>query len=150
MGGGTRSNVVPEKAWARVDVRVPNAEEAARIQARMESLEPHSADGLVEVSGGVNRPPMVRTPEIVALYRRAEALAAGLPVLGEPRDGTAERIVHGDTGFYCVDFDAYLYALKLLKRKEQYRREMGRNAKEWAAENLDPRRWADVVAEAVA
>jgi glutamate carboxypeptidase len=30
----------------------------------------------VEVSGGVNRPPMVRTPEIAALYAKAEALAA--------------------------------------------------------------------------
>lgn len=80
----------------------------------------------------------------------AEALAAGLPILSEPRDGTADRIVHGDTGFYCVDFDAYVYALKLLMRKEKYRQEMSREAKEWAKENLDPKRWADVLAEVFA
>jgi glutamate carboxypeptidase len=76
VGGGRRSNVVPDQAWARVDVRVMNAEEAAKIEAKMQSLRPRLKGTTVEVSGGVNRPPMVRTPEIVALYTKAEALAA--------------------------------------------------------------------------
>jgi len=76
VGGGTRSNVVPAEAWAQVDVRVMNAEEAARIEARMRDLKPRLRGTTVEVSGGVGRPPMVRTPEIVALYNKAAALAA--------------------------------------------------------------------------
>lgn len=76
VSGGTRTNVVPARAEARVDVRVMNAEEAARIQVKMQSLKPHLNGTTVEVSGGVNRPPMVRTPEIAALYAKAEALAA--------------------------------------------------------------------------
>ena len=75
----------------------------------------------------------------------AEALAAGLPVLSEPRDGTADRIVHGDTGFYCCDYDAYVYAIKAFNRKEDMRFAMGYEAKEWAKKNLDPRQWIDVL-----
>ena len=76
VGGGTRSNVVPAEAWARVDMRVMSAEEAARIDARMQGLKPRLAGTTVTVSGGMNRPPMVRTPEIAALYATAEAIAA--------------------------------------------------------------------------
>lgn len=75
----------------------------------------------------------------------AEALAAGLPVLGEPRDGVKDRIVHGNTGFYCVDYDGFLYSVKLLKRKEKLRFDMGKEAKRWAKENLNPERWVDVI-----
>lgn len=75
----------------------------------------------------------------------AEALAAGLPILGEPRDGVKDRIVHGVTGFYCIDYDSFLYSLKLLKRKENFRFDMGTEAKKWAKVNLDPRKWVDVI-----
>ena len=76
-----------------------------------------------------------------------EALAAGLPVLGEPRDGPMDRIRHGDTGFYCADYDMYLWALKALRRKEDLRYDMGFRAKEWAKVNLDPRLWIDAIEE---
>lgn len=74
-----------------------------------------------------------------------EALAAGLPVLSEPRDGTYDRIIHGDTGFYCIDYDGFVYALKLLQRKENYRQKMGQFAKDWAKINLDPRSWVNII-----
>jgi glutamate carboxypeptidase len=76
--GGTRSNVVPEQAWAEVDYRVMNMAEAARIDAFMRGLKPQRDGIRIEVSGGLNRPPMVRTPAAVALYTRAEAVAAEL------------------------------------------------------------------------
>jgi glycosyltransferase involved in cell wall biosynthesis len=77
----------------------------------------------------------------------AEALAVGLPVLTEPRDGTKDRVVHGDTGFYAVHYDEFLLHLKTLQRKEKYRYRMGMFAKDWARQNLDPRRWIDVLEE---
>ncbi|MFZ5915883.1 MAG: M20 family metallopeptidase [Chloroflexota bacterium] len=80
VGGGTRSNVVPAEAWAQVDVRVMNLPEAARIEARMQALKPQLKGATVQVSGGINRPPMVRTPEIAALYARAEGLAAEMGI----------------------------------------------------------------------
>lgn len=75
----------------------------------------------------------------------AEALAAGLPAISEPRDGTKDRIQHGDTGFYVCDYDQLLLTLKTLHRKEDLRLEMGTTAKEWAKKNLDPRRWVDTL-----
>ena len=70
-----------------------------------------------------------------------EALAAGLPVITEPRDGTKDRVQHGETGFHCVDYDGYQYALKTLRRKEEYRQKMGENARRWARKHLDPVLW---------
>jgi len=75
----------------------------------------------------------------------AEALAAGLPVLTEPRDGTKDRVIHGDTGFYCIDFDSFKLALKTLQRKENARRQMGMFAKDWANINLNPIRWVELI-----
>jgi len=77
----------------------------------------------------------------------AEALAAGLPVLSEPRDGTKDRMDFGNIGFHCVDYDGFLYAIKLLQRKEGYRHHMGMRAKDWARQNLDPRKWVEVIEE---
>lgn len=82
IGGGTRSNVVPERAWAEVDVRVTDAAGAARVEAALRGLKPRHPGATIEVSGSMNRPPMVRTPATVALYARAKAIAAelGFPV----------------------------------------------------------------------
>ena len=77
----------------------------------------------------------------------AEALAAGLPVVTEPRDGTKDRVEHGDTGFYFTDYDGAVYALKALSRKEKLWRAMSQNAKDWARKNLDPRRWVSLIEE---
>ena len=77
----------------------------------------------------------------------AEALAAGLPVLGEPRDGTKDRIQHGDTGFYCCHYDELELHLGTLLRKEGLRQAMGLEAKRWAERNLNPKAWASVIEE---
>lgn len=77
----------------------------------------------------------------------AEALAAGLPVLSEPRDGTKDRIVHGVTGFYCCHYDEFLLNVKTLRRKVDLCYTMGAAAKEWARRNLDPQKWAEVIGE---
>lgn len=90
VGGGTRSNVVPEQAWAEIDVRVMGPAEEARIDAALHGLKPHLAGAQLELSGGMNRPPMVRTPAIMALYNRAEAIAAELGIaLSETGTGGA-------------------------------------------------------------
>lgn len=77
-GGGTRSNVVPAQAWAEVDFRVMKQAEAERIDCSMRNLTPRLPGAAIEVSGGLNRPPMVRTPAIVARFEAAAAIAAEL------------------------------------------------------------------------
>lgn len=75
----------------------------------------------------------------------AEAMAAGLPVIAEDRDGWADRIDNGDTGFLCVHSQEYLLKIKLLAENEPYRYAMATAAREYAQKNLDPRRWVDLL-----
>ena len=77
IGGGTRPNVVPEQAWAEVDVRFFTRAELDRIERALRELRaPNGAR--FEVSGGVNRWPLERTEPVVRLYRQARELAAEL------------------------------------------------------------------------
>jgi glutamate carboxypeptidase len=76
--GGSRSNVVADSAAMDVDVRVPTIADAALIAAAVTGLVPRDPRVEVTVRGGVNRPPMERTPEVEALYRRALGLAQSM------------------------------------------------------------------------
>lgn len=76
--GGTASNVIPAEATARVDLRYWEPEEGARIEAAIKGLTPVLAEAKLEITGGINRPPMKRTAEIAALYEHARGLAGEL------------------------------------------------------------------------
>jgi len=76
--GGTRPNVVAAEAVAEVDLRVRTLAEAARVEQAIRGLRPAHPEAVVQVTGGLNRPPMERTPAIVALYEQARGLAATL------------------------------------------------------------------------
>lgn len=78
MGGGTRSNVVAATAWAEVDVRIAKASDAARVEKLFRALRCADPACSLALSGGINRPPMERTPGTVRLYREARRLAAEL------------------------------------------------------------------------
>src|SRR5512141_432369 len=56
--GGTVSNVVPEEARIEVDVRVMQPGEWERLEAAMRNLKPALDGTSIEVTGGLNRPPM--------------------------------------------------------------------------------------------
>ncbi|GAA3749088.1 M20 family metallopeptidase [Terriglobus aquaticus] len=78
IGGGTRSNVVAASAWAEIDVRVPIVADADRIHATLTGLAAHDPGCTVQITGGLNRPPMERSTGTVALFERARALALEL------------------------------------------------------------------------
>jgi glutamate carboxypeptidase len=75
--GGTRSNVIPELAMARVDVRVPTALDRERIERKMRALAPIHPEAKLEVTGGVNRPPLERKMAS-GLFRQARELGREL------------------------------------------------------------------------
>ncbi len=77
---GTADNVVPAEATIRVDVRVTELDEAARVEAAMAALSTFDPEARLEVVGGVNRPPMPEqaTAELFALAQKVAA-DAGLP-----------------------------------------------------------------------
>ncbi len=90
MRGGTTINVIPEHAECTVDVRFTSMEEAARIENSVRGLEPFEERVRLEITGGVNRPPMERTDEVVTLFENAKSLATSFGYeLGETQVGGA-------------------------------------------------------------
>jgi glutamate carboxypeptidase len=77
-GGGTRSNVVPAAAWAEVDVRIARKADGPRIERRFAGLKATDKRCTLTVTGGINRPPMERSPGTVRLYQKARTLAGEL------------------------------------------------------------------------
>jgi glutamate carboxypeptidase len=75
--GGTRSNVISAEAQAVIDVRVARQKDAAVLDRKLRALRPFNRNCRIEISGGVNRPPMERTPGVAALYQKAAEIAAG-------------------------------------------------------------------------
>jgi glutamate carboxypeptidase len=72
--GGTRVNVVPAEASAEVDARVARLADAKIIERKMRSLKLANRKCKLEITGGLNRPPMERTPGVAALFAKAQTL----------------------------------------------------------------------------
>lgn len=88
--GGTTSNVIPEHAECEIDVRFSSMAESARVDTAMRVLTPFDERVTLELLGGINRPPMERSGEVVALFEKARGLAAGFGYeLGETQVGGA-------------------------------------------------------------
>lgn len=78
LRGGSRSNVIAENAHAIVDARVVKLADAKMLDKKFQSLKPIDKKCKIEVTGGLNRPPMEKTPKNAALYATAKKLAAEL------------------------------------------------------------------------
>ncbi len=76
MSGGTTINVIPAEATAKADVRFWTPEDGERIVSEIRSLKPVLDEARLEITGGINRPPMPRSEKNVALYEHARRLAA--------------------------------------------------------------------------
>ena len=88
--GGTRSNVVAEQAEGEIDVRFATEAESREIERLLSTLEPVDERTKVFVSGGINRPPLERTPAVVELFEKARSVSASLGFdLGEAQVGGA-------------------------------------------------------------
>jgi glutamate carboxypeptidase len=78
VGGGTQSNVVAAEAWAEIDLRVTTLADAEAVTRRLQALKARDPQCTLRLTGGLNRPPMERTPGTVALFEQAKQLAAVL------------------------------------------------------------------------
>ncbi len=76
--GGTRTNVVPAEASADLDLRMDDPEAGELLLRRLRALRPKHPDARALWSGGVNRPPLTRSGEVLRLYGAARRLAAVL------------------------------------------------------------------------
>jgi glutamate carboxypeptidase len=78
ISGGSRTNVVADRAAASIDVRVQAMADAAFVDAKLRELRPSLPGTRLEVNGSVGRPPLERTAEVVALYGLARQAAREL------------------------------------------------------------------------
>ena len=74
--GGTRPNVIPEEAYAEVDMRVPTIADADGLVPKILNLKSGTDGVSVRVIGELNRPPYEKSNAGAALYEHARALAA--------------------------------------------------------------------------
>lgn len=75
--GGTRTNVIAERARAQVDVRCSFAADLRRIEARFRALRPILPGARLRVSGGMERPPLERRVS-ARLFEHTRALGRAL------------------------------------------------------------------------
>ena len=80
ISGGTRSNVIAAEAAAEIDIRILRLKDAAGLERKFRALRPTDKRCSIEVTGGLNRPPMERTAGIVRLFRIARELGRELGV----------------------------------------------------------------------
>lgn len=76
ISGGTRTNVVAAEAQIEVDIRIARMKDYTALHRKLLGLKPVDARCSVDVTGGLNRPPMERTQGVAALYKAAKSLAA--------------------------------------------------------------------------
>jgi glutamate carboxypeptidase len=88
--GGTRSNVVAAEAEGEIDVRFSTENELHEVEHLLKSITPIDERVKVFVSGGINRPPLERTPAVVKLFEIGRSIAAMIDFeLGEAQVGGA-------------------------------------------------------------
>lgn len=80
ISGGTRSNVIAAEAFAEVDIRIRRLKDAPGLERKFRALRPIDKRCTIEITGGLNRPPMERTAGIVRLFRIAQQLGRELGV----------------------------------------------------------------------
>jgi len=76
IAGGTRTNVIAAEARVEVDIRIARMKDYAALHRKFQKLKPVDKRCAIEVTGGLNRPPMERTKGVAALFKTAQSLAA--------------------------------------------------------------------------
>jgi glutamate carboxypeptidase len=80
ISGGTRSNVVASEASAEIDIRVLRLKDVPALERKFRALRPFDKRCSIEVTGGLNRPPMERSAGIARLFHTARKLGRELGV----------------------------------------------------------------------
>jgi glutamate carboxypeptidase len=90
MNSGNSANTVPDLAVLEIDARSFNESELERVDAAIRLLKPNLVGARIEVTGGLNRPPL-QPSSTAALYERIERVAKeiGLAPLGSAEVGGA-------------------------------------------------------------
>jgi len=83
LEGGTRTNVIPERARAVLDLRALRVSDMRSLEVRLHGLRAIQTGARLEMTGGFDRPPLERRMS-AALFARAQLLAKEMNLpLGE-------------------------------------------------------------------
>jgi len=104
--GGTKPNVIPEEAYAEVDMRVPTLADAEQLVPKILGLTSRTEGVNVRVTGELNRPPYEKSNAGTALFEHAKTLAAEIGF--ELRDSYSGG---GSDGNFTAPFTATLDGL---------------------------------------
>jgi glutamate carboxypeptidase len=125
---GSGPNIVPDRCELKIDVRVPSQQDAIRVETTIRNLRTVQEGATIRVEGGMERPPMERTPRNRVLWQMARSLAADLDIVleedytGGGSDGnltspfTATLDGLGGVGGGAHARHEYVYLQKLLER----------------------------------
>jgi glutamate carboxypeptidase len=78
VSGGSRSNVIAAQAIAEIDGRAWTPQEAERIDRAIKNLKPVIPGAELQIEGGFERPPMMRSEAILDLFHKAQKIGMGL------------------------------------------------------------------------
>lgn len=102
--GGTRTNVIAERARAVIDLRALRISDMRRVEKRLHALRPVHRGAKLEIRGGFNRAPLERKVT-QALFVKAKALAAlmGLSLDESTAGGGSDGNLTGALGIPTLD-----------------------------------------------
>ena len=103
--GGTVSNVVPEECSVEVDVRVLFPAEWERVQLALANLKPVLHDTQIEISGGMNRPPMPFNDGIKSVFEKVRSVGEklGLEIKAGGSGGMSDANFVAPLGIPVID-----------------------------------------------
>jgi glutamate carboxypeptidase len=78
LSGGTALNIVAPHAMLKFEARLSRMRDFAPLDRRLRGLRPVDPRCTLKLTGGLNRPPMERTPATARLFTRAAELAQHL------------------------------------------------------------------------
>jgi glutamate carboxypeptidase len=107
MHAGTRGNIIPEDAWALVNVRVRDKADFGRIEQvlRRNAATTAIPDTRVTVSGGEGFPPLPNNPATDKLAARAQRIYTGIgrTLSAGGNGGASESALAADAGVPALD-----------------------------------------------
>ena len=104
IDGGMRTNVIAPTSRATIDVRILHAEDGPRVERSIHALEATTPGTTLEISGGIDRQPLERTPRNRRLWHRALEAAEQLDI--EIGEGTSGGGSDGNiTSLHCATLD---------------------------------------------
>lgn len=103
--GGSRVNVVAAEAEADIDLRVSTLDDAEAMEKQILGLRPYLKGAELAVTGGVDRPPLERSPGVVALFEKARDLATelGFELAEGPAGGGSDGNITAALGVPTLD-----------------------------------------------